>query len=169
MLRAYRVTCLMAGLLLAASGFAQVPANAPAGTTGLCKDGSYSSAATKRGACSGHKGVQTWYAAGAAAASGGGTSGAAATTAAPAAPAATGAPAHAPTPAPTMAAKTNTTAPLPNAAPGGGPGMVWVNTSSKGYHCPSDRYYGKTKSGAYMSEADAKAKGNRPDHGKACQ
>jgi hypothetical protein len=54
------------------------------------------------------------------------------------------------------------------AAPGGGPGMVWVNSASKVYHCPSDRWYGKTKAGEYMTEADAKAKGNHADHNKPC-
>ena len=53
-------------------------------------------------------------------------------------------------------------------APGGGPGMVWVNTRSKVYHCQGDRYYGNTKQGSYMSEPAAKAAGDRPDHGKAC-
>lgn len=33
----------------------------PAGVTAVCRDGSYSKAVQKRGACSRHQGVQTWY------------------------------------------------------------------------------------------------------------
>ena len=54
------------------------------------------------------------------------------------------------------------------AAPGGGDGKVWVNSGSKVYHCPGTKYYGKTKAGEYMSEADAKAKGNHPVNKKTC-
>ena len=121
----------------------QAPAAAPAGTTGICRDGSYSSAASKDGACQGHKGVQTWYAAGASAAK------------------ASGAPAAAKDgPAAVATGKT--------AATGGGPGLVWVNTKSNVYHCYGTTYYGKTKEGSYMSEADAKAKGAHGVRGQGC-
>jgi len=138
------------GVLASTAGYAQVPASAPAGTTGLCKDGTFYSGPSKKGACAGHKGLKSWYGAPAAMS-------AAASAPAPAAPAVV--------PAAASAAKPTAAA----AAPGGGPGQVWVNTSTKVYHCPGDKYYGKTKAGAYMTEADAKAKGFHADHGKACQ
>jgi hypothetical protein len=56
----------------------------------------------------------------------------------------------------------------PMVAAGGGPGQVWVNKKSKVYHCQGDAFYGKTVSGAYMTEAAAKASGARPSHGKTC-
>ena len=38
---------------------------------------------------------------------------------------------------------------------------VWVNTDSGIYHKPGSRYYGKTKKGKYMTEADARRAGYR--------
>jgi hypothetical protein len=145
---------------------------APAGSTGQCKDGTYSQNATKSGACAGHKGVKTWFAAAPAksAAKAAKTAAPAATAVKPAAPAPMAMKPAAPA-APAAPAKTSgsTSSKVPMAqAPGGGPGMVWVNTSSKVYHCPGTTYYGKTKQGAYMSEADAKAKGFKADANKAC-
>ena len=77
--------------------------------------------------------------------------------------------ASASTPSAKAAPKTaKTVAPTTAAAAGGGDGKVWVNTKSKVYHCEGTKLYGKTKTGEYMTEADAKTKGNRADHGKAC-
>jgi hypothetical protein len=141
---------------------APVPAaGAPVGATAKCKDDSYYSGRSKRGACSKHGGIAEWYgktkskdaaggtaAGGTAGAAAGGTSGAAAGAAAQK----------------SSSMKQASSEP----APGGGPGKVWVNTSSKVYHCQGDKWYGKTKQGNYMTEAEAKAAGDRPDHGKPC-
>lgn len=75
-------------------------------------------------------------------------------TAAPAAKPATGtttAPASKPVAAPAA----------PKTPPANGSGMVWVNTDSGVYHKPGSRYYGKTKQGKYMPEADAIKAGYR--------
>jgi hypothetical protein len=40
-------------------------------------------------------------------------------------------------------------------------GLVWVNTKTKVYHSAEDRYYGTTKSGKFMTEADAQKAGYR--------
>ncbi len=162
-------------------GTVAAPAQAPANATGVCKDGTYSTAAAKDGACRGHKGVQTWYSAAKPAAA---PSPASTLTPAPVAPARARASVPPPQPAP---ASPTTAVPAPAAAAakpgisaeraklatmqpaaGGGPGLVWLNGSSKVYHCPGTEFYGKTKTGAYVSEADAKAKGAHADHNKPC-
>ncbi|MFL6543907.1 MAG: hypothetical protein ACJ8LM_01835 [Candidatus Udaeobacter sp.] len=52
-----------------------------------------------------------------------------------------------------------TTAATP--AAGGGHGLVWVNTETDVYHKEGSRFYGKTKKGKYVSEADAIKEGDR--------
>jgi hypothetical protein len=66
------------------------------------------------------------------------------------------------TPAGTPAAKKHK-APEPQAAqaPGGGNGQVWVNSETHVYHKEGSKWYGRTKNGKYMSEADAVKEGDK--------
>ena len=146
------------------AAIAQAPAAAPANSTGQCNDGSYTSTATKRGACHGHQGIKTWFAS----VNSGTTPPAAATPPPAAAPSAPSQPAQAPTSTRPASNSSTTTATTRTPAAGGAPGLVWLNSSTNVYHCYGSRYYGTTKAGKYISEADAKAAGAHADHGKAC-
>ena len=186
----------VASLAVSSVGLAQ----APAGSTGECKDGTYTSMQTKRGACAGHKGVKEWYGAQAKSEAKSAKSDAksakaeakaeakaakaeakaakteAKSTGAMTAPSSGGAAAAAAAPAAMPRSSGNMSAATTKAqqgmraeaAPGGGAGKVWVNASTKVYHCAGDEWYGKTKAGEYMSEADAKSQGAHAARGKAC-
>ncbi|PYJ41139.1 MAG: signal protein [Verrucomicrobia bacterium] len=65
-------------------------------------------------------------------------------------------------PASTSATKAATNA---TPAPGGGHGLVWVNTETHVYHKEGSRFYGTTKKGKYMSEAEAVKEGDRAAKG----
>lgn len=164
----YKIFLAVAVAVWSGSGQAQTTA-----LTATCRDGSTWSGATRNGACRGHGGVQVMNTAGqqynpqqptpAQSTPIPGPSVAAPFGAQPAAPNASTAAVPQPR-RPAMSAYV----PPANPAAGGGPGLVWVNSSSKVYHCPTDPYYGKTKRGAYMTEAAAKAGGNRAEAGLAC-
>jgi len=147
-----------------ATGAAANGATASSGI--ICKDGTTWTGKPGRGACRGHHGVdkaRTRAAEGAASdhanteGATSGTPGAAAGSTAAGSPAATE--------PPSRGERERTTS---SPAAGGGAGQVWVNTTSKVYHCPGTRWYGKTKHGKYMSESEARSEGDRPDHGKSC-
>ena len=63
-------------------------------------------------------------------------------------------------PASAQGAAANAAAKAP--VPGGGHGLVWVNTETHVYHREGSRFYGTTAKGKYMTEADAIKEGNKP-------
>ncbi len=139
LIAAFALACFVAVPHLAAAQTSSAPVVA------TCKDGSSFTGQSRKGACKGHGGVASFESA----------------------------PATAPAPAASNSmGMSQSTPPKPAMAPmaaGGGAGKVWVNTASKVYHCPGDRYYGKTKQGEYMTKSAAIAAGDRADHGKACK
>lgn len=149
-----------------------VQAQAPQGSTGLCKDGTYTQASMRKDACKAHGGVKTWYPAdgGASSAPAGGTLN--------------------PTPAPeaggqasmdgmtqkapkrparqTPAAPVDGYAKVRPQAPGAAPGMVWVDAKTNKYYCAADPNYGRTAKGKYASESDANSSGAKIAKGQNC-
>lgn len=145
-----------------ASGMLQAVSAQTAEITATCRDGTTWSGTSRRGACSGHQGVQAF----------GSQAPALGTVPSAPAPAArSSTPPSTTTPAATTSPATpagRDTRPQTAGAGPSGVGQVWVNVDSKVYHCPGTRYYGKTSHGNYMTEAAAKAEGDRPSRGKTC-
>ena len=162
-------------LALIALGLACVGASsyAQSAVTATCKDGTTFNGASRRGACSRHGGVQAYGDANTAAPATVGTAAGTGTVANPLGPTSPAPVSPAPTAQanPVAPSRPAPSQPYTRATPstlGGGSGQVWVNSTSKVYHCQGDRHYGKTKSGSYMTEAAAKADGDRPSRGRTC-
>jgi serine/threonine protein kinase len=46
---------------------------------------------------------------------------------------------------------------------------VWANTKTKIFHCPDTRWYGKTKNGQFMTQAQAQEQGYKAEGGRVCR
>ena len=55
---------------------------------------------------------------------------------------------------------------LADVAAGAKAGQVWSTGAT--YHCPGTRYFGATKTGSYVGEAEAAKAGAKPARGKTC-
>lgn len=56
-----------------------------------------------------------------------------------------------------------------SAAADGSTIRVWINTTSRIYHCPGTQYHGRTARGEFVTEAEARRRGARPAGGRPCQ
>src|SRR5271157_4445425 len=75
-----------------------------------------------------------------------------------------------PAPAPNPEAQAKSSAPRPSSSAQGNPDVqVWVNTNSGVYHCRGDHWYGATKAGSYMKQAEAQQKRYRPANQQVCK
>src|SRR5437899_9077142 len=63
---------------------------------------------------------------------------------------------------PTIRAQDNSTPAEARVAQSSESRQVWVNAGTGVYHYPGTRWFGNTKQGKFMSEADARAQGYRP-------
>ncbi|HEX4585560.1 MAG TPA: hypothetical protein VH183_12080 [Burkholderiaceae bacterium] len=142
------------GLTLAAASYGKVPAGAPAGSTGVCKDGSYDTGAAKDGACKGHKGVRQWW-------------GSKDPKAAKDAGKQTKSVTKQARSTKSQQAAARPVMPPKTIVANGGPGKVRTNTESKVYHCEGVKSYGKVRVGDCTTQADATAKGSGASRGKA--
>jgi hypothetical protein len=147
-----RWAVLTAAAMISLTSHAQAPTDAPTGTTGLCNDGSYYSGPPTKSPCALHGGIKQWYV--------------------PAEPK--------PASAAAAPAATSATAPATTSGETGVPtharrrkslqglAQVRVDTTAKVYYCLGTAGYASSENGELMSEADAKAAGNRAYKGKGC-
>ena len=129
---------------------ARSPKAAPKDATGQCTDGSYTTAKTKERGCLKHGGVKTWY---------GATPVSASSAAAAPAPPPHQHPAARRWPRPPRRHRPRLHRIRPTCGSTSPPRRITV---------PGTKWYGTTKHGKYMSEADAKAAGFHPSYGKSC-
>jgi hypothetical protein len=164
-MKSFGLIAVVAAALMAAPGvYAQAAAPAAAGSmTVQCNDGTSMTVTTTKGACRGHKGVNK-----SASGSSSSSSSNASSTNSSASTSSTSSSAASSSKSTAASSKS---APAATPAAGGGPGQVWVNTSSKtkAYHCQGSKWYGTTKQGKYMSTADAQAAGYHAAKGEKCQ